>query len=152
VYVSKLLIVAAMVAVSALILVIGVLLEGALLHQFDPEHRFGFPAPAGMILRQAGQMVGLAFLSLAVQHWVSLRWRSFSIAIGFGSVAMVTSFAMLMTAGQYGGWPQYFPWALPMLVVARQPQNIPLALWASGLAGIGASVAGCIDFCRREVT
>jgi len=97
-------------------------------------------------------VTALAFLFLTIQHWVSLRWRSFSVAIGFGIVAMVTSFAMLLAAGQYGAWPQYFPWSLPMLVMARQPQNITAVLWICGLAGISTSVAGCIDFCRREVS
>ena len=95
-------------------------------------------------------MTGLSFLFLAIQHWVSLRWRSFAVAIGFGIVAIVTSFAMLLSAGQYGAWSQYFPWSLPMLVIARQPQNVDAALWLGGLAGIAAAVAGCFEFCRRE--
>ncbi len=97
-------------------------------------------------------MTGLAFPCLTIQHWVSLRWHSFSVAIGFGIVAMVTSFAMLLASSQYGGWTQYFPWSLPMLVLAKHPQNIEAALWISSAIGIVAGVAGAIDFRRREVT
>jgi hypothetical protein len=108
--------------------------------------------PVGSMVLQVAQMTGLAFLSLAIQHWVSLRWRAFSVATGFGIVATVTTFAMLLSAGQYGSWPAYYPWALPMLVLAKQPHDPSAVLWISGAIGILAGVAGCVDFCRREVT
>ena len=152
IYVAKLIVVTLMAASSAAILVAGVLAEGAFLRWLDVSLGFGATVPVAAIVSQAAQVAALAFLFLTIQHWVSLRWRSFSVAIGFGIVAMVTSFAMLLAAGQYGAWPQYFPWSLPMLVMARQPQNIPTVLWICGLAGILTSVAGCIDFCRREVS
>lgn len=151
-YMAKLLVVIAMVAASGLILVSGILMEGALLGRLTREVAFPFPAPAGQIVKQAAQMTGLAFLPLILQLWVSLRWRSFSVAVGFGILAIVTSFAMLLAAGPYGTWPQYFPWSLPMLVIARQPQNIGLVLWISGALATVAAVASCADFCRREVT
>jgi hypothetical protein len=96
-------------------------------------------------------MTGLEFLSLTIQHWVSLRWRAFSIAVGFGVVATVTTFAILLSAGPYGSWPEYYPWALPMLVLARQPHNTVTVLWISGAIGMITVVAGCVDFCRREL-
>lgn len=151
-YAAKLAVVMAMTMTSASILVAGVLAEGRFLRWFDAELGFGAAAPVALIAGQAAQMTGLAFLFLTIQHWVSLRWRSFPVALGFGTVAIVTSFAMLLTAGQYGAWPQYFPWSLPMLVIARQPQNVSMALWICGIAGIVTSVAGCIEFCKREVS
>jgi lantibiotic transport system permease protein len=152
IYVAKLLVVIAMAATSAILLVIGIWLEAAFMKWYDPELHFAFPGPIGTMLLQAASMTGLGFLALVIQHWVSLRWRSFSISVGVGAIAMVASFAMLLTAGPYGGWPQYFPWSMPSLVVARQPQNIAAALWMCGIAGIVAAIAGCIDFCKREVT
>jgi lantibiotic transport system permease protein len=152
IYMSKLLVVMAMTIASAVLLTCFVVMEGAILHQFDPDLRFGFPSPMGRILLQTTQMTGLAFLCLTFQHWASLRWRSFSVSVGFGIVAMVTGFAMLLAGGQYGTWPQYFPWSLPMLALARNPQNIAAVLTISGIAGLITAVAGCVDFCRREVT
>lgn len=151
VYVAKLAVVMAMVLASAVILVAGILAEGKLLHWYNAELGFG-AIPYSLIVRETAEMTGLAFLFLTIQHWVSLRWRSFSVAIGFGSVALVTSFAMALAAGQYGAWPQYFPWCLPMLVIARQPQqNIPMVLWICCIVGIVTTAAGCIDFCKREI-
>lgn len=151
-YVAKLVVVQTMAAASGALLVLGVVLEGIFLQTLHPELRFVAQAPLGLLLRQVAEMTGLAFLSLALMHWVSLRWRSFSVAVGFGIVAIVTSFAMLLAAGQYGAWPQYFPWSLPVLVVARQSQDMGRVLWISGLVGLLAVVAGCMEFSRREVT
>jgi hypothetical protein len=150
-YVAKLAVVAAMVAASAVILVACVLAEGRLLHLLDADIGFGATAPVPLLAVQGLQITGLAFLFLTIQHWVSLRWRTFSIAIGFGIVAMVTSFAMLLAAGPYGTWPQYFPWSLPMLVLAKHQPSVSMVLWMGGLAGILISAVGCVDFCRREV-
>lgn len=151
-YVAKLAIVMALAVASAAILVAGVLAEGKFLHQLNGELGFGAATPVALIAGQAAQMMGLAFLFLTIQHWVSLRWRSFSVAIGFGLMATVTGFAMLLAAGQYGAWPQYFPWSLPMLVLARHPQNVSAALWICGVAGVITSVAGCIEFCKSDVS
>jgi ABC-2 type transport system permease protein len=152
IYAAKLIVVTAMVAVSAAVLVTGVMAEGKTLHWWNAGLEFGASVPVATIAGQAAQMTALAFLFLSIQHWVSLRWKSFSVAVGFGIVALVTSFAMLLAAGPYGAWPQYFPWSLPMLVIARQPGNIGMALWICVITGIVASAAGCIDFCKREIS
>jgi hypothetical protein len=152
VYLAKLTIIAAMVASGSAVLVIGILVEGTALDWYDAGLGFGSPPHVGLLIRQTAEMAILALFFLTIQHWVSLRWKSFSAAIGFGSAAICTSFAMLLAAGQYGAWPQYFPWSLPMLVIARHPQNVNMAMFIGGLAGILMTALGCADFCRREVT
>jgi hypothetical protein len=151
-YVAKLIAVVAMTVVSTLVLLCGILTDGAILTRVQPEVVFTFPVPWVAILRDGAQVMGLAFLALTIQHWVSMRWRSFSIAIGTGIVALVTGAFATAAAQQTGDWPQYFPWALPMLVLARHPQNIEAALWIGGALGVVVATAGCLDFCRREVT
>jgi hypothetical protein len=151
-YVAKLIAVVAMTVVSTLVLLCGILTDGAILTRVQPEVVFTFPVPWVAILRDGAQVMGLAFLALTIQHWVSMRWRSFSIAIGTGIVALVTGAFATAAAQQTGGWPQYFPWALPMLVLSRHPQNIEAALWIGGALGVVVAMAGCRDFCRREVT
>lgn len=151
IYLSKLWILVAMTAASAVILAIAIVLEGRMLHAYDGALGFGAAPPIAALSRQVAQITALAFLLLSVQLWVSLRWRSFSVATGFGVLAIVTSFAMLLAAGQYGAWPQYFPWSLPMLVLARQPQNIEFAIGVGLVAGTVVTAGGCVDFCRRDV-
>ena len=93
----------------------------------------------------------LAFLSLTIQHWVSLRWRSFAVAVGVGIVAMVVGYVMAVSTRQGSPWGLYFPWALPMTALAMPPVNISPLLWLSGTGGVAIAAAGCLDFCRREV-
>jgi len=150
-YVAKLMVVVAMTAISTLVLVAGILMSGAILPRLQSDLVFGFPVPWAAIFRECTQVMGLAFLALAIQHWVSLRWASFPVAVGAGIVAMVAGCFAVAAAQQDGGWPQYFPWALPMLVLAKQPHHIEAALLLSGALGVVVAAAGCLDFCRREV-
>jgi hypothetical protein len=150
-YVAKLMVVMAMTAMSTLVLLCGILIDGAILARVQSEVVFGFPIPWTAIFRDGGQVLGLAFLALTIQHWVSLRWRSFSVAIGAGIMAMVVGIFAAALGQQTGGWFEYIPWALPMLVLARQPHNIEAALYISGAFAIVVAAGGCFDFCNREV-
>jgi hypothetical protein len=66
-------------------------------------------------------------------------------------VGTVAGFFAVAVGQRVGGWPQYFPWALPMLVLARQPHNIEAILLISSALGLIVAAAGCLDFCSREV-
>jgi lantibiotic transport system permease protein len=151
-YVAKLLVILAMTAISTLLLLFGILIDGAILSRVQSEVVFGLPVPWAAILQDGARVMGLAFLALTIQHWVSLRWRSFPVAIGTGIVAMVIGVFAVAATQQSGGWPKYFPWALPMLVLARQPLNIEAALLISSAVGVLVAAVGCSDFCRRDVS
>ncbi len=150
-YATKLVIVLAMVAAATLVLLLGVLLSGAILPRLQPEVVFRPPVPWLAMLRDGALVVALLFLALTIQQWVSLRWRSFSVAVGFGIVASVLGF-FATTARHIDSWPQYFPWALPMLIPDKRLEHIEAVLVASCLMGLVAAAAGCWDFCRRDVT
>jgi lantibiotic transport system permease protein len=151
-YAAKLIVLIAMLAASTAILLCGVLVTGLILPRIQPELAFSFPVPWQGILKQGVQIAGLAFLALTIQHWVSLRWRSFSVAIGVGMVAMVFGYVAAMSTNRTADLPQYFPWALPMLVLSRHPQDATAALWLSIPIGILVATAGCWDFLRRDVS
>lgn len=150
-YVTKLIVIIVMTAASTLALLCGILISGAVLPRIQPELVFGFPVPWVAILRDGLQMLALVFLALTIQHWVSLRWKSFSVAIGAGILATVVSFFCVAASQRVGGWPEYFPWALPMLVLAKQPHNLNGVLLISSTLALIVAAAGCWDFCRREV-
>jgi hypothetical protein len=151
-YTAKLIVLAAMTAASSLVLLGGILLDGAVLPRLQPELVFGFPPPWSALLHDWANVTGLVFLALTLQHWVSVRWRSFSVAIGTGIVATVVGFfAALATAQIGGGWPRYFPWSLPMLALANNHPDLNLLLGAGFALGILVSIAGCLDFCQLEV-
>jgi hypothetical protein len=151
-YVAKLIVIVTMVIGSTVVLLCGTLLAGAILPKLQPELVFGFPVPWVALFQQTAQITALAFLAVTIQHWVSMRWRSFSIGIGVGIVATVVGYVAAMTTFRTPDWPQYFPWSLPMLVLSRHPQNVPGALWTGIAVGLGVATAGCFQFCRREVS
>jgi hypothetical protein len=150
-HMAKLIVVIIMTAVATLVLLGGILLSGAILPRIQPEVTFGFPVPWRAMMRDCAQTTGLMFLPLTIQQWVSLRWRSFSVATGTGIVATVIAFCAVAASRQIPGWPQYFPWALPMLVLARHPLHIGATLAISSALGLVVAVASCWDFCSREV-
>ncbi|MEP6962131.1 MAG: ABC transporter permease [Acidobacteriota bacterium] len=150
-YVAKLLVVMAMTAASTAILIGGVLLAGRLLPLVQPELNFSAPIPWAEMGAQSSGVSALALLALTIQHWVSLRWRSFSVSTGVGIVAIVASYLMIVMSRQAGGWMKYFPWALPMLSVGTPRQDLGGVLWISTALAVLVAMAGCLDFCRREV-
>jgi hypothetical protein len=152
-HVAKLIVVMSMTAVATFVLLCGILLSGALLPKIQPEVAFAFPVPWATMVRDCAQVIGLMFLPLTILQWVSLRWGSFSVATGTGIVGTVIAFFATAAARQAGSWMQYFPWALPMIVLnAKHAYNIPASLAVSCALGIVVAVASCLDFCRREVT
>ncbi|HTS31342.1 MAG TPA: ABC transporter permease [Bryobacteraceae bacterium] len=150
-YLAKLVVVVGMTALSTTVLLCGILIDGAVLARVQSEVVFGSPVPWAAILRDGAQVMGLGFLALTIQHWVSLRWRSFSVGIGVGIVAIVVGVFAAAAQQQGGSWFEYFPWALPMLVLARQPHNLQAALLISSVIGLLVAAAGALDFCRREI-
>ncbi|MBL8214219.1 MAG: ABC transporter permease [Bryobacterales bacterium] len=151
VYVAKFIVVYTMTSAGTVVLVCGVLIDGWLLPRLQAEYRFQPPVPVGPIFRMGLEVAGLAFLALAIQHWVSLRFRSFAVAVATGVMGMVVAYVAVIATHPLGGWPQYFPWALPMLVLSGRPHDLVTGLWVSGLFGLAAMGIGCWDFCRREV-
>ena len=65
------------------------------------------------------------------------RWarQSFSAAIGTGVVALVAGVFAAAVGQATDSWLRFFPSALPILVLGRDPRHIELGLWIS-LAGL----------------
>lgn len=151
-YVSKLIILSALTLIGSAALLCGILTDGILLPHIQPELVFRFPLPWRLIFYGCGEVTGLVFLALTIQHWVSLRWRSFPVAIGTGIVATVAGFFAALVSGQIGGdWPQYFPWSLPILAVADNHPDLNILLPSEIALGMVVAAIGCLDFCKLEV-
>jgi hypothetical protein len=151
-YVAKLIVIVAMTAASSLLLAAGIVADGAVLPRIQSQVVFGRPVPWGEIIGDSARIACLAFLPLTIQYWVSMRWRSFAVAIGAGIMGIVVSFVAIASASQTAAWPQYFPWALPMLILAKQNHNLELAIMISLVLGLLVGVAGCLNFVSREIS
>ena len=151
-YAAKLLVGLVLIAASSAVLVIGILLNGMILPRVQPELLFASPIPWFDVARQDARVFSLAFLLLAIQNWVALRWKPFSVAVGVGIIGLVTGFFMFI-AGQQGAKElQLFPWSLPMLVLGSATSlDVATGLIFSVTAGIVVAAVGCWEFCRRQV-
>ena len=151
-YAAKLLVGIALAMTSTGLLGVGILLNGAILPHFQPELVFASPIPWLDVAHQCAEVLCLAFLLLAIQNWVALRWKPFSVAVGVGIVGIVTGL-FTFVAGQQGTKEyQLFPWSLPMLVLGNKTSlDVPTGLIFSLIAGTVVAALGCWDFCRREV-
>ena len=148
VYIAKLLVVIAMLMTSATLLALGIGAAGTVLPYLQPELRFDKQIPWLEIARRTAQVLALALPSLAIQHWVSLRWRSFAVALGVGTIATVSSFFVVNARA---GLDRFYPWSLPGTVLSNRPINVEAILISAAVAGFVLVVLGCWDFCRREL-
>lgn len=154
-YVSKLVVAIGLLWTAHLVLVGGTLVSGAILSAWRPVLKIQ-ALPLDGLLSPMLRVSATALCATAIQHWVSLRWQSFTGAMGFGMCAMVTGF-MAVNSPDYGPW---FPWSMSMYAIragstaaaaaAADPSSRVLLV---GIAGaIVAAVAGAIEFSRREFT
>jgi hypothetical protein len=151
-YAVKLLVVGVMTLLSMTILVCGIVAAGLILPKLQQDLHFAPVIPIRQIVQKASEVFGLAFLLLAIQHWVSLRWRSFTVSVSFGIVGMVVGYGMLFTArGGSPGFAIYCPWSFPMMTLVNPPADVTPLLWTSVALGVAWSVVGCWEFSRRDV-
>lgn len=145
-YLAKLIVLAAMVVASFGVLLLLIPLGGLALMQVKPAFGLAGWPDVGWLLRSAGFALAASMLMVAVHTWVSIRWRSFTVAVSVGMGATVAGF-LIGQSERFGHW---YPWSMPLQVLASKGEYVGFVVVA-GLAG-GALVAllGLADFCRRE--
>ncbi len=96
-----------------------------------------------------GRSLGIVAASLfmaALQLWVSVRWRSFTVAVATGMSATVVGFLV----GQSARWGHWYPWSMPIQIFARGGENASFVLLASLLGALLVIAVSVADFNRRE--
>ena len=91
------------------------------------------------------RMFAAAWLLIAVQLWIALRWNSFvpALATGIGG----TFFAVVATSARIG---VALPWQIPVNQLAPDPARAQLALVIGFAGGCIAFAAMLVDLARRE--
>jgi ABC-2 type transport system permease protein len=92
-----------------------------------------------------GKMAVAATLLSIVQLWVALRFRSFVPPLALGIAGTFTAVA---AAGAEEG--AYFPWLMPLHMLAQAPGGQQTALLLGSLGGLVALGAMVLDFQFRE--
>jgi lantibiotic transport system permease protein len=106
----------------------------------------GTPDLAALSIK-AVQVYLASLLMMALQLWVALRWRSFTIAVAIGMSATVIGFLV----GQSESFGPWFPWTMAVQPLTRHPEP-----WLVGAISVaGASVVllwSAWSLARREDT
>jgi lantibiotic transport system permease protein len=123
-----------------------------LLRLFKPAFRLWSP-PIGLVMRRSMQTFAAAGLVIALQTWVSLRWRSFLSGLSLGVAGVLVLLGGVARAG-LGTFVVYvYPWALPPTAMARMWESHPdrwIATWWGLAGGVLVAFAGCWELSRRE--
>ena len=124
IYVSKLAVGMGLVCVSSIVLALGTVFQGWLLIQFRPDLGVTYPIPWNLIIFRNFGFVPVVFLLLAIELWVAIRWRSFTVPMGLGIGGTLIGVTLLRTLKNSISTPagpllaSVFPWSLPYVMIA----------------------------------
>ena len=145
-YLAKLVALAAMVLLSHLALAVLLPLGGLAVATLVPAFGLSGPPPWAWLAERLAWICAATTLLVALHTWIALHWRSFTVAVGVGMGATVAGFLIGQSA-KYGPW---YPWSLPVQVLASDPAVPSRVMAWSAAAGLVVALAGLAAFVRRE--
>jgi len=146
VYIAKLLVAVGLLWMAHVVLFAGTLASASTLRLVQPSLKLD-ALPLDPLFWPLVSISTAALLGLAIQHWVSIRWASFTAAIGFGMFAMITGFVFANAAA----WGRLWPWSLAIHSVRpNTPGEVDLVL-AGMIGAIVVALLGSIEFSRRDI-
>jgi ABC-2 type transport system permease protein len=159
IYLAKLLVALGLVCLTSLELAVGIGLQGWIILTLRPDLGLTKPVPWDLIWWRTFAFLPAVPLMLAVQTWVAIRWRSFTVSMGLGIGSTAVTIMLLRTFKNSASTPygpvlaSLFPWSLPYVMIAPQATASlrETAFWVGILGGLFASVFGCWEVVRRDV-
>jgi len=144
-YLTKLFMLVALVLFATLILCVLIPAAGLLL-TLTANPLLSNAPPWGFLFGHALANVAAAMLMLALQLFIAIRWRSFSLTMATGITASMIAI-FIPKSGLFG---ELFPWAMPAMAISGTSDQLTLvvALGLIGFCVVGALSA--LDFSRRE--
>jgi len=135
-------VVAAMSLLNLLLTWGAVTLAATLKPALNPTGAFGL----GEQLVLMGKIFLAAFLLVAIQFWIAMRFSSFvpALAVGIGG----TFFSVVATSAEQG---VFFPWQMPINMLATEAWRAQTALALGCGAGLVVLIASVAHLSRREV-
>ena len=135
---------ALMALVSALIWV-SIFASGYVGGWINPEEALAGTPPWWDAAKLLAKMFLASALLIAVQIGVALRFNSFALPVSVGIGG--TFVAVAATSSKYG---IYFPWLLPINMLASEASRAEFALMLGGLGGAALLAAIVIWLSRRD--
>lgn len=145
VLVSKFIIALGCMAVVSLLVWCAILLGGSIASVIAPAEALQGDMPFGLLAATLAKMWLAGFFVVAIQMTVALRFESFAVAVVTGIAG--TFVAMVATSAKLG---IYFPWLLPVNILASDPQRAWQALTTGVLGGLILMAVGSIWLARRD--
>ena len=145
-YGAKWLVLVAMVFAAFVVLCGLAMLGGFVLMQAKPALGLAGPPPWAFLARSSAAAFAASLLIVSLHTWLALRWRSFTVAVAAGMSATVCGF-LIGQSSTYGPW---YPWSLPVQVLAGQGEHLPQVVWLGVIGGLVVAAVGLRDLVRRD--
>ncbi|MBV6451556.1 MAG: hypothetical protein DCC56_10000 [Anaerolineae bacterium] len=152
-YLAKLIITMIIVGVSTAVLMAGIVLSGWLIQKFGirPDFNWTSPNPSwGVAVRTALHVFILSWCMIALQTYVSMKWSSFIVALGVGSVGSMLSFILVRSVT----FAQVIPWSLPFNALEpyiKQQTSLGLPLLVSLAGAFVFTMLGLWDLNTKDI-
>lgn len=145
-YLAKLIMLAAMVFASFAVLALLIPLGGLVLMWVKPSFGLAGAPDWTRLATLTGAGFVASLLVVALQNWIAIRWRSFTVAVSVGMSATVMGF-LIGQSNRFGHW---YPWSMPMQVLAGEGEHLVFVMLAGLLGGIVVAGLGLAEFLSRE--
>ena len=152
-YLAKLIITMIIVGVSTFVLMAGIVLSGWLIQKFGirPDFNWISPNPSWTVaIRTACLVFILSWGMIALQTYVSMKWSSFTVALGIGSVGSMLSFILVRSVTL----AQVIPWSLPFNALEpyiKQQTSLGLPLLVSLVGVLIFTMLGLWDLNTKDI-
>ena len=147
IYATKLFAVLALIGLSTVVLFVGTIAGGGLLGLLKSQYQVSFSnLPWNEVARPFLFSYLCAWLMIAIQIWVSVRWQTFTVALGTGISATVIGYVLINSET----WGKIYPYTLPANVLMPNG-NISRAVFISLIGFLVAAIIGGYEFTRRDV-
>ena len=153
VYVAKLIVTMIIVGISTVVLMAGIVLSGWLIQKtgIRPDFYWTAPYPSwGIAILTAILVFVLSWGMIALQTYVSMKWSSFTVALGIGSIGSLMSFVLVRSVTL----AQVIPWSLPFNALEpyiKQQTSLGLPLLVSLLGVLVFTTLGLWDLNTKDV-
>jgi hypothetical protein len=108
-----------------------IIATGYLARWLKPDLGFTALAPLDTIALTLGRVYLVALLMHSIHTWISLRFHSFTVAVGVGMAAAVSNIILINSSEG----PRYFPWALTVNALPQMETAWLGYALAVGIAG-----------------
>ena len=153
VYVAKLVVTIIIVGASTAVLMLGILVSGGLLQILSvrPDFQWSAPNPSwDVAIRTAVLVFVLSWSMIALQTYISVRWSSFTVALGIGSLGTIVTFVFVRS----DTLAQVIPWLLPFNALEpyiKQPTTLGFPLLVSLASTLLFTAVGLWELNTKDI-